>query len=94
MLLLSIDGWPNRKLLPLQVSNSGRPLTLDTIEGKELLHDQWKLLHEKYIEYIHRVCQLLPFLVCALCMQAVCACGVLFFVCEERWSAGGGHTGK
>lgn len=38
-----------------QVSSSGRTLTLNFIEGKELLHDQWKLLHEKYIEYAHRV---------------------------------------
>lgn len=53
--LLWFDEWHNRKLLLLQVSYSGRPLTLDTIEGKELLHDQWKLLHEKYIEYVHRV---------------------------------------
>ncbi|KAI5056693.1 hypothetical protein GOP47_0028511 [Adiantum capillus-veneris] len=38
-----------------QVSFSGRTLTVNSIEGKEILHDQWKLLHEKYIEYAHRV---------------------------------------
>ncbi|KAH7307454.1 hypothetical protein KP509_22G059800 [Ceratopteris richardii] len=38
-----------------QVSFSGKLLTVDSIEGKEVLHDHWKLLHEKYIEYVHRV---------------------------------------
>ncbi|MCO5546612.1 hypothetical protein L7F22_000042 [Adiantum nelumboides] len=44
------------KDLPIpQVSMSERTLTVNSIEGKEILHDQWKLLHEKYIEYAHRV---------------------------------------
>lgn len=38
-----------------QVTLSGMPLTVDTIEGRTFLHDQCKLLREKYIEYAHRV---------------------------------------
>ncbi|KAJ7527441.1 hypothetical protein O6H91_16G054400 [Diphasiastrum complanatum] len=38
-----------------QVTSSGSPLTLSTIEGRTLLHDQCKLLREKYIEYAHRM---------------------------------------
>ena len=45
-----------------QVLSLGRVLTTDSIEGREFLHDQWKLLHEKHIEYAHRVIDLLCFL--------------------------------
>ncbi|BBM97550.1 nuclear pore complex protein Nup88 [Marchantia polymorpha subsp. ruderalis] len=38
-----------------QLTSMGAPLTVDSIEGRALLHDQCKLLHEKYIEYAHRV---------------------------------------
>lgn len=40
----------------LQVASSGTPLTVDSVEGRAFLHDQSKLLHEKYIQYAHRVC--------------------------------------
>lgn len=38
-----------------QVSSSGRSLTADSIEGRSILHDHYKLLHEKYVEYAHKV---------------------------------------
>lgn len=38
-----------------QVSSSGRFLTADSIEGRSILHDHYKLLHEKYVEYAHKV---------------------------------------
>ncbi|KAG0574793.1 hypothetical protein KC19_VG291700 [Ceratodon purpureus] len=38
-----------------QIASSGTPLTVDSIEGRAFLHDQCKLLHEKYIQYAHRV---------------------------------------
>eukprot|EP01018_Ginkgo_biloba_P033887 Gb_36996 [translate_table: standard] len=38
-----------------QVSSSGRSLTADSIEGRSILHDHCKLLHEKYVEYAHKV---------------------------------------
>ncbi|KAL2614047.1 hypothetical protein R1flu_025739 [Riccia fluitans] len=44
------------KDIPLtQLTTVGAPLTVESIEGRAFLHDQCKLLHEKYIEYSHRV---------------------------------------
>lgn len=42
--------------LLLQITLSSTPLTVDSIEGRTFLHDQSKLLHEKYIQYASRVC--------------------------------------
>lgn len=54
--VISNDLLLGPKDIPIpHVSSSGRPLTLDSIEGRTFLHDQCKLLHEKYIEYAHRV---------------------------------------
>ncbi|CAM6088490.1 unnamed protein product [Calypogeia fissa] len=38
-----------------QLISLGAPLSSETIEGRTFLHDQCKLLREKYIEYAHRV---------------------------------------
>ncbi|KAH9325451.1 hypothetical protein KI387_005629, partial [Taxus chinensis] len=44
------------KEIPIpQVSSSERHLTADSIEGRSILHDHCKLLHEKYVEYAHKV---------------------------------------
>eukprot|EP00249_Psilotum_nudum_P014627 c24924_g1_i1 orf=961-2778(+) len=44
------------KDIPLAKSlSSSRSFTLDSIEGRTFLHDQCEILHEKYIEYAHRV---------------------------------------
>lgn len=37
-----------------QIAPSDTPLTVDSVEGRAFLHDQCKLLHEKYIQYAHR----------------------------------------
>lgn len=42
--------------MSLQITSSSTPLTVDSIEGRTFLHDQSKLLHEKYIQYASRVC--------------------------------------
>ncbi|GLJ40760.1 hypothetical protein SUGI_0842760 [Cryptomeria japonica] len=44
------------KEIPIpQVPVSMRHLTADSIEGRSILHDHCKLLHEKYVEYAHKV---------------------------------------
>uniref|UniRef100_A0A7I4E0B5 Nucleoporin Nup88 n=1 Tax=Physcomitrium patens TaxID=3218 RepID=A0A7I4E0B5_PHYPA len=53
---MSRDLLLGPKDIPIpQIASSGTPLTVDSIEGRAFLHDQCKLLHEKYIQYAHRV---------------------------------------
>ncbi|XP_024531584.1 nuclear pore complex protein NUP88-like isoform X1 [Selaginella moellendorffii] len=53
--LISSDLLLGPKDIHIPLISASTPLTLNTVEGRSILHDQGKLLHEKYIEYAHRV---------------------------------------
>lgn len=53
-------GGPKVVLLP-QSSSNMRSVTADSIEGRSMLHQYFKLFHENYVEYAHTViANLLP----------------------------------
>ncbi|KAF9599136.1 hypothetical protein IFM89_035415 [Coptis chinensis] len=60
--IISKDLLCGPKVLVPQTSPNLRSVTADSIEGRSTLHQYFKLFHENYVEYAHKVPKQTPFL--------------------------------